>query len=66
VTHIRLVDDNGNIYAPAFYNYLTAWTANDAMAYAASMANFHPMTKYWLHDPNDLDFEVHKSQLLMY
>ncbi|CAL1543201.1 unnamed protein product, partial [Lymnaea stagnalis] len=66
VTRIRLVDSNGIINPAAFYNYLTAWYSNDAMAYASSMANFHPLPKEWLHDPTDYNFEVHKSQLLVY
>ena len=57
VTRLRLVDDKGHINAPAFYNYLTAWYTNDAMAYSASMANFHPLPKEWLHDPTDHNFE---------
>ena len=57
VTRIRLVDDSGNIAVPAFYNYLTAWYSNDAMAYSASMANFHPLPKEWMHEPMDVNFE---------
>ncbi|RUS84707.1 hypothetical protein EGW08_007535 [Elysia chlorotica] len=66
VTRIRLVNEQGDIHPPAFYNYLTAWVSNDAMAYSASMANLHPLPKYWLHDPNDHNFDIHKSQHLVY
>ncbi|KAK3783201.1 hypothetical protein RRG08_046993 [Elysia crispata] len=66
VTRIRLVNEHRHIYRPAFYNYLTAWVSNDAMAYSASMANLHPLPKYWLHDPNDHNYEIHKSQHLVF
>ncbi|XP_041359146.1 protein patched homolog 1-like isoform X2 [Gigantopelta aegis] len=66
VTRVRLVDGDGNIYAPAFYNYLTAWTSNDVMAYTASVGNFHPIPKTWLHDPKELNFVIPKSQPLIY
>ena len=52
----RLVSANGIINPEAFYNYLSAWYANDAMAYAASMANLHPVPKEWQHVPSDNDF----------
>ncbi|BFZ16560.1 hypothetical protein BsWGS_19599 [Bradybaena similaris] len=66
ITRVRLIDDRNNINPPAFYNYLTAWTTNDAMAYTSSMANLHPVPKYWLHDPTDVDTEIHKSQHLVF
>ncbi|GFR79109.1 protein patched homolog 1 [Elysia marginata] len=66
VTRIRLVNEQGHIHPPAFYNYLTAWVSNDAMAYSASMANLHPLPKYWLHDPRDYNFAIHKSQHLVF
>lgn len=53
----KLVDSEGIISPDAFYNYLTAWVSNDAMAYASSQANFHPEPKIWLHDPLDRDFK---------
>jgi hypothetical protein len=53
----RLVDSEGIISPDAFYNYLTAWVSNDAMAYASSQANFHPEPKIWLHDSLDRDFK---------
>ncbi|KAH9499847.1 Protein patched 1 [Bulinus truncatus] len=65
-TKNRLVDDSGIINPSGFYNYLSAWTTNDVMAYTYSMANFHPIPKIWQHDPTDVNFEVLKSQLLDY
>lgn len=62
----RLVDSEGIISPDAFYNYLTAWVSNDAMAYASSQANFHPEPKIWLHDALDRDFKVPKAQPLTY
>ncbi len=49
----RLVDVEGIIYPPAFYNYLTVWVSNDALAYAAAMPNFHPIPKTWVHVAED-------------
>ena len=34
----RLVSDEGIINPAAFYNYLSAWYSNDAMAYSYSHA----------------------------
>lgn len=48
-----LVDIDGIIYPKAFYNFLTAWTSNDALAYSASDAAFYPEPKQWIHDPSD-------------
>ncbi|KAL8597752.1 hypothetical protein ACOMHN_001711 [Nucella lapillus] len=62
----RLVSEAGIIHPPAFYNYLSAWYANDAMAYSASMANLHPLPKEWQHVPHDRDFLVRRSQPLVY
>ena len=53
---VRLVSSDGIIYPPAFYNYLTAWVTNDAMAYSAVMAEIHPETKIWPHDRYDYDY----------
>ncbi|GFN88088.1 patched protein, partial [Plakobranchus ocellatus] len=64
VTRIRLVNEHGHIHPPAFYNYLTAWVTNDPIAYSSSMANLHPLPRYWLHDPNDKNFNILKSQHL--
>jgi patched 1 protein len=53
VTRKRLVDSEGIINPLAFYNYLSAWYANDALAYSASMANIHPQPREWTHEPAD-------------
>jgi len=53
----RLVNYNGIINVDAFYNYLTAWVSNDALAYAASMGDFHPVPKQWIHDPADVELK---------
>lgn len=54
----KLVNDDGVINTDAFYNYLTAWVSNDAMTYAASMADFHPLPSMWIHDSyNHYDFK---------
>lgn len=55
ITKVRLVSKEGIIYQPAFYNYLTAWIANDALAYSYSMGEIRPETKSWEHDPFDYD-----------
>ena len=52
---VRLVNSEGIIYPPAFYNYLTAWVTNDAMAYSSTMAEIHPETKVWPHDRYDYE-----------
>ncbi|KAK7100530.1 hypothetical protein V1264_023464 [Littorina saxatilis] len=62
----RLVDSNGIINPDAFYNYLSAWYTNDAIAYSASMGNIHPLPHDWLHDPQDNDFKVLKSRPIEY
>ncbi|XP_061192639.1 protein patched homolog 1-like [Saccostrea echinata] len=66
IPNTKLVDSEGIISPDAFYNYLTAWVSNDAMAYASSQANFHPEPKIWLHDAKDRDFKVPKAQPLTY
>jgi patched 1 protein len=55
VLHGRLVDDEGIIFAPAFYCYVSAWTSNDALAYAASQADFRPLPREWYHDMTELE-----------
>lgn len=63
----KLVNDDGVINTDAFYNYLTAWVSNDAMTYAASMADFHPLPSMWIHDSyNHYDFKIPKAQPLVY
>lgn len=55
VTHTRLVSAEGIINPAAFYNYLTVWISNDAVAYSYSMGEIRPVTKSWPHDPTDHD-----------
>ena len=57
----RLVDEHGIINPKAFYNYLSAWYGNDAMAYSYSQANIHPKPKEWIHERHDTDLRVPKS-----
>ena len=53
ILHGRLVEEDGTINQHAFYNYLSAWASNDALAYSASMANLHPLPKEWFHVASD-------------
>ena len=62
----RLVDAHGTINPSAFYNYLSAWYGNDAMAYSFSQVNIVPTPKEWLHDARDADLRVPKSQPIAY
>ena len=63
----RLVDSHGIINPSAFYNYLSAWYSNDAMAYSYSQVNIVPTPKEWLHDARDtLDLRVPKSQPIVF
>ncbi|XP_029473971.1 protein patched homolog 2 [Rhinatrema bivittatum] len=50
LTARRLVDGNGIISPDTFYIYLTAWSSNDPLGYAASQANFYPQPPEWIHD----------------
>lgn len=61
----RLVKD-GIINPKAFYNYLSAWATNDALAYGASQANLKPQPKRWTHLPTDVDLKIPKSSPLTY
>lgn len=63
---IRLVDDEGIINPKAFYNYLTAWVSNDALAYIASQANIIPMPRFWYHERSDYDLKIPKSSPIIY
>lgn len=56
----RLVNDDGIINPKAFYNYVTAWTSNDAMAYSASQSAFHPLPMVWYHIANDVELKSKK------
>ena len=62
----RLVDSHGIINPSAFYNYLSAWYGNDAMAYSFSQVNIVPTPQEWLHDARDADLRVPKSQPIAY
>ena len=66
VKKTKLVDSRGIINPKAFYNYLTAWVTNDAIAYSASQANFHPQPRQWIHVASDYDLKIPKSQPLTY
>jgi patched 1 protein len=63
--HTRLVTD-GIINPNAFYNYLSAWYSNDAMAYSYSQASLVPEPKEWFHDPKDYDLQIPKSKPIKY
>lgn len=62
----RLVDKDGIINPKAFYNYLSAWATNDALAYGASQGNLKPQPKRWTHSPKDVDLKIPKSSPLIY
>ena len=62
----RLVDVHGIINPSAFYNYLSAWYSNDAMAYSYSQGNLVPTPREWFHDARDEDLLVHKSSPIVY
>ena len=61
----RLVKD-GIINPDAFYNYLSAWYSNDAMAYSYSQASLVPEPKRWFHDARDYDLQIPKSKPIKY
>ena len=60
------MDDSGIINPKAFYNYLTAWVSNDALAYSASQASFRPEPRQWIHVSQDVELKIAKSQPLIY
>jgi len=62
----RLVDAHGMINRNAFYNYLSAWYSNDAMAYSYSQANIVPTPKEWYHDSTDKNYLIPKSLPIVY
>lgn len=66
VTQVRLVDADGMINAKAFYNYLSAWASNDALAYGASQANLRPEPRQWFHAADDYELKIPKSAPLVY
>ena len=63
---VRLVSRDGIINPAAFYNYLSAWYSNDAMAYSYSQATIEPVPKDWFHDPQDYDLKIPKSKPIRY
>lgn len=66
IMQTRLVNNEGLINPDAFYNYLSAWVCNDALAYSASQANLKPEPKSWCHVANDFDLKIPKSSPLVY
>lgn len=66
VTQVRLVNNEGIINPKAFYNYLSAWASNDALAYGASQANLRPEPKEWFHSPSEVELKIPKSAPLVY
>ncbi|XP_034941243.1 protein patched [Chelonus insularis] len=65
ISQVRLVDSEGIINPRAFYNYLSAWTSNDASAYGASEANLKPEPRQWTFS-NDHELQIPKSMPLIY
>ncbi|XP_025990235.1 protein patched [Solenopsis invicta] len=65
ITQVRLVDSEGIINPRAFYNYLSAWASNDALAYGASQANLRPEPRQWIYS-NDHELKIPKSMPLTY
>ncbi|UXI18578.1 transmembrane protein [Sarcoptes scabiei] len=57
----RLVDKHGIINPKAFYNYLSAWTSNDILAYGSSQASFKPEPREWIHEAQDVELKIPKS-----
>jgi len=58
VTQVRLVDSEGVINPKAFYNYLSAWIGNDAIAYSESQAMLKPELRQFIHDARDVELRV--------
>ncbi|KAG5326513.1 PTC protein, partial [Acromyrmex heyeri] len=65
ITSVRLIDGDGIINSRAFYNYLSAWASNDALAYGASQANLRPEPRQWIYI-NDHELKIPKSMPLTY
>jgi len=63
---VKLVDGDGIINSKAFYNYLSAWASNDALAYGASQANLRPEPRPWYHAAEDFELKIPKSAPLIY
>ena len=66
VTQVRLVDGDGIINPKAFYNYLTAWVTNDALAYSASQTSLRPEPRQWYHNAADVELKIPKSPPIIY
>jgi len=66
VTQVRLVDGDGIINPKAFYNYLTAWVTNDALAYSASQTALRPEPRQWFHNAADVELKIPKSLPIVY
>eukprot|EP00095_Tigriopus_kingsejongensis_P000792 maker-scaffold67_size430214-snap-gene-3.36 protein:Tk00792 transcript:maker-scaffold67_size430214-snap-gene-3.36-mRNA-1 annotation:"patched 1 " len=66
LTRNRLVDAHGMINPSGFYNYLSAWYTNDAMAVSFGQGNIVPTPKLWLHDSRDYNLKIPKSQAIAY
>ncbi|KAK2149885.1 hypothetical protein LSH36_433g03015 [Paralvinella palmiformis] len=62
----RLVDKDGIIYQDAFYNYLTAWAAIDALAYYSSDANLQPMPRDCLNVTDYVHNKVEMCTVFVY
>ena len=62
----RLVDEHGIINPNAFYNYMTAWYSNDAMAYSFSQASIVPKPREWVHSQYDDELRIPKSPPIAY
>jgi patched 1 protein len=65
ITQVRLVNSDGIVNPRAFYNYLSAWASNDALAYGASQANLRPEPRQWIYS-NDHELKIPKSMPLTY
>ncbi|KAH3696994.1 hypothetical protein DPMN_084478, partial [Dreissena polymorpha] len=66
ITSVRLVSKEGIINPAAFYNYLTVWISNDALAYSYSMGEIRPETQTWPFDPDDFNLQVPKAKNIAY
>ena len=66
VGQVRLVDGDGIINPKAFYNYLTAWVTNDALAYSASQTSLRPEPRQWFHNAADVELKIPKSSPIVY
>ncbi|XP_043484332.1 protein patched isoform X3 [Leptopilina heterotoma] len=65
INQVRLVSSEGIINPRGFYNYLSAWASNDALAYGASQANIRPMPREWFFSI-DHELKIPKSMSIVY